>query len=80
MLKGVAGTDKVGRPLPILKGGLLCGRAEGGIEHRRVKASWKHGSMEACMHDREVWYNGNESYEYDMRKGSGKENQLILIQ
>jgi hypothetical protein len=23
------------------------------------KASWKHGSMEACMHDREVWYIGN---------------------
>lgn len=32
VLEGVAGTDKVGRPLPILKGGLLCGRAGGGIE------------------------------------------------
>lgn len=32
VLEGVAGTDKVGRPLPILKGGLLCGSAGGGIE------------------------------------------------
>ena len=32
VVEGVAGTDSVGRPLPILKGGLLCGRAGGGIE------------------------------------------------
>jgi hypothetical protein len=32
VLEGVAGTDKVGRPLPMLKGGLLCGSDGGGIE------------------------------------------------
>jgi len=54
------------------------------IAQARMKAASKgeghYESMEACMHDREVWYNGNESYEYDMRKGSGKEIKLILIQ
>ena len=31
VLDGVAGTDNVGRPLPMLKGGLLCGSAGGGM-------------------------------------------------
>ena len=31
VLEGVAGTESVGRPLPMLKGGLLCGRAGGGM-------------------------------------------------
>jgi hypothetical protein len=31
VLEGVAGTDKVGLPLPILKGGFACGSDGGGI-------------------------------------------------
>lgn len=47
VLEGVAGTDKVGRPLPMLNGGLLCGSEGGGIEAVADKSRATRGVCDA---------------------------------